>query len=727
MLNSLFLAFLLPSYPLSEIPDVPNNVIIAQSLEYEDPHKCIAINQNYLDYLYRESNYKKAFHFSNRIFALNSMISCQINAGYLKDAENNLIIIKIIENHDYHPYTKLFTAISEIKLNIALGNKVTNIDKLRQYIPKENLNNFKPSTSDIITIYSNAIKLNQKDYLTVYNNIQKILEDSDFSKNHEDFFYVPTYALAYHLHNKFGEQFQAEEIIQKLDDYLKQSKYKYLKAQIFKKLARNAFNYQQYSQAVYDQETAINIIEKIPEEQKNYIDDLFDLMEYDLAAGNQAKALLICVKLEQIINNLYKDSITYNKQLANSYLKLKNYKKALVYFEKTNANLAVNPNNPSTIEVALNYAVANIGSNRVNVANQIIDNIAPLYPNLSQDNKNKYDYVLANLEAAKNNYKKAFNDLLKIPYVNYRIDNNPINNNVTNNVERFILQQKNYKTEDIITKYLPIHLDDLKSIAISITGALFLFLFLIISRLSNRNKEINEKLQKYQETDYFTTDNAESNFLSYIIFLNNELEEIKRSKKKFLGNVLSREKQIFHFYIPGFNSLNMKIGSEHTTQLLNIFREKLRSSTNEQYDLFTIQNDRFILCKNISFEKTCFEECDKLTQIITNILTDIQVNSKIVMGVIEYPFTPHSSIHMKASKFYEVSLLALAGAMTVYERDNTSFWLKLNPNNVNADTLQLSDVRQTVLNEIKKGNIKVQTMDHSREIDWLKISNSSLY
>ena len=93
MLEHVFFAVLLPSYPLNVIENIPHQVIQAQAYEYLNPHECIDLNLKYMDTLNQELPYNRVDNFTNRIFALNSLASCQLLTNQLKEAEENITIV----------------------------------------------------------------------------------------------------------------------------------------------------------------------------------------------------------------------------------------------------------------------------------------------------------------------------------------------------------------------------------------------------------------------------------------------------------------------------------------------------------------------------------------------------------------------------------------------------------------------------------------------------------
>ncbi|MGN1394076.1 MAG: hypothetical protein ACI4V7_08620 [Succinivibrionaceae bacterium] len=720
MVNSLFLALLLPTLPMEDIPNVPQNIILAHSYENKNPHLCIQINKNYLNYLYEENNYSKSNHFSNRIFALNSLISCEININNIKAAKEYFDIIKIIQRLANNPYAELLSKISEMKISAA-ENKSFTKPNLEKIIPTKQLTiDLKEDIQQISNVYQlandyinkNYAKLT-KFYIEDFDNKIK-LDNASYIK-----YLIPNLYMGYSLSEKLELKSLHKKYFDLYITYLNSNNFNYTKAWVYSNLANDFYNKDIFIQAVYNQEIVISILEKIPEDKIFYIDELFKLLKYYKANNDESKALMLLSKLDYLIKSHYPNNYEKNIELAKNYVQIRMYKKALETIERISEVVKIDLSDNNSINNILYYAVACINTNKLKIANQILEYINPRYQSLPIEQKYFYNYVSTLYNLKDGNINDALNFIQKIPFEHLTIP--PENLSITE--QDLINKYKDFQSRQLFSRN---NFDILKVIdnqnelyiSISIFILIILILMLFSYHLNHKNKELKKTIFIYDEKDNFQNNNFDGNFFSYIINLNNAIEEFLVNGR-LASSPSVAIKEFYHIYIPGFSNLNVKIGGEHTNQLLNIFKDKLYSNLDESDKVFSLADNRYIICKNTN-NTSVNQSYSILLNKICNILTELQIDNTVIMGVINYPFPPHMQPNIKTPKIIEISLLSLAGAMDIYRHHHKSCWLKFIPTNINMENIHDSDLRIAIIHEIKRGNIKVisDNENQARDIDW---------
>ena len=76
-----------------------------------------------MDTLNQELPYNRVDNFTNRIFALNSLASCQLLTNQLKEAEENITIADQLNEQYGNKETKIVTGFNKNKIQLIVDNK----------------------------------------------------------------------------------------------------------------------------------------------------------------------------------------------------------------------------------------------------------------------------------------------------------------------------------------------------------------------------------------------------------------------------------------------------------------------------------------------------------------------------------------------------------------------------------------------------------------------------
>jgi hypothetical protein len=734
MLEHVFFAVLLPSYPLNVIENIPHQVIQAQAYEYLNPHECIELNVKYINVLNQEHSYNRVDNFTNRIFALNSLASCQLLTNQLEEAEENIKIAEQLNIQYGSKETKIVTGFNKNKIQLIHDkDKIKNLDyPVHIKSHTKNKRNF-----NLIILYEIAKNIHNKDYLKAIQLLNQQLEVENYQNLSEDHkFAVQIYS--YELHNTLRDYTKAQEHLNQALLILKDYQNVFLNAWLRNILAERYFNESNYAKATYNQEIAISIWKNFPKEKLNYITSLVNLIKIQMQANNKDFAYML---LNQVYMQIYgikdtKKIITIKSQLANYFNQFNDFNIVKSLLDDVINKTHITPN--SSISEIENYvknilylSYANIGLDNFIVAQNQLDSITNYIKQLGQDIQNQYYKQYALLEYKTKNYHRAYNYLSKTnpiiqptktnQYVyDTELESIIVNKTKTTTDKSLLTQLKeNYQFKKINDEYSYM----LYLIAI----VLFLIIILIAFRLSNNNKKLNYIINQLMDknTQIPSHINSASDFYTYIVSIVMKYNEQKNVEEKYPNNFIE-EKEIYAIHIPAFSNLAIKKGNEYKNRIARMFIDKLNYNFNANMQFFKINDELFTLITNQNGDFSTKDSSNHIITTIESILAELRIPGLISVGSIPYPFLNRTPYQLQVKKIYELLLLAIFGASELSKSYNQSVWLRFRATSNENSLLYNELTRKNIVQAIKDNEIIVSSSHDCHNLDWEAITGISL-
>lgn len=725
MIEFAFIGAMLAAYPLENLSNVPNSVQVAQHFENINPYECVRIIDYNLPLLEQKSQNtnsikEKSDSARDIIFALLAKQSCQITANDLDGASNTTNIIS------QYKLDKTNFAVEKFIFNYNLNRL-----KLQQFSKNEFIDFYK--NLNIPSDSFNYIKIQEltwlnlsKEYLQAainYNAISKQSNNDTLPANLQAALYFNGY-ISKQIDLNFNDSL---ELLDKAVDALNSENYSYTQAIIASQAAKVYADLNMYDKAIYYQEIFLKVIEKIPEKINEYIIGIEILSELYSNNRNVDQSYMLLIKADNLLNIVshpIDEMCNVRLKIGLHYLNLNNTQKAISTLKTANSDYKVINNNEGFINSTLALANAYITAGQVTNAKNTLSSISN--EQLSQlSNTQKFQLALnsARIEAKRNNYKEAFNQLLNI-LNNKQIDTEtPTNNKQKNYMYSQLLPKHNVVVESKIASHD--NNDSFFTISWSLLLVLILFMQLIIIRLNNNNKQLRHKLEDEIENRRYTTEINLSNEQDFLNFLLDLGADFKNNNIKTIPSLIIHEKEIYHLYIPALSNLNINVGNAHANQIFNIFRDKIKSFNSTTSRIFELANDRFIIIRDVQSEITTETACNYYFEMFGKFLNELRLQTRICIGTIDYPFLTKTPYELDSRKILELTLIALSGSISLSTKDNT--WLRLTAITISKNFLISGDIRQCVLDGIRKNLIKIMSSHDKSIINWNYLIERNIY
>ncbi len=764
MLEFIFVGALLPAYPMENlnIDETARPILLAHSAEYRNPYTCINIIDNYLPKLQASENlylqtmglipnngnvsadtndelnnsfktenknlahkiYKKTPYTYNHLLALITKHSCLITADKLDDAKK---IEKIIEDFNLsqnrYPIAN-FVFNYNLNRQILLENNETSSIRFANLYSLGNANS---RANTINKYYSMVQELNKHNVTQSY--LESINLFNIISKSFE-FQNLPVDLKVNILYNGFiitsllNKPSLAISMLEEAINTSSSSKYTYLNAKLAKFtasiFAKNSF----YSKAITLQEKYLHAIEDIPFEADKYLEGLVTLAEYYQANFNYDIAYTYLIKANNLLNARSIGANFYDLRLriANLFLQSKNKRAAINVTKDTYEYFKDTGDNNYLFNSAILYMDALLKNRQTDKVSKLIPQINKLQkdaPDTLEANQRFY-FAKARFYARKGDYKNAYRNL------NYGLK---IQKSVHEMIPQIMAEQDHYQKlaqrekamqKDLVAQFLEKN-SEIFSIMHYTLLIVILWLLLIIYRIYSKYKNVLREKENIEDNLRYQkpVDIASiSDFLNKLRTLSEQF--IYQEKIKTNLALIPTEKEIFHIYFPGLNNLSINIGDAHANFIYNIFKTRLKELFQKaNAELYEVNIERYIVLSNIQADNTVKDTCEALFEKLQVILNELRINSRICIGVIEYPFIIKHPINQDTSKILELSLIALKGATNINPPQNT--WLKLTFLSSNKDFISKGNIRQTVLDGIRKKHIRIISSNTETLIDWEKL------
>lgn len=731
MLSLAIVALLLPSYPSSALPNVPEPILLAQHYEGINPYECIKYATIYLEKLEKNEDINDVTT-SQKLYALNTLASCQITAEEISSAQKTLELISQIpaQNDSISEQIHILAEHNRQRIHMyeLSQNSIRQRDSSHAATPEfrgplqiENLKNYSYLMNAINSIHAG-------NFIEAGSTIDYINKSIKYNRSSDDNIWSMLYLTNSYLYQECEKQNRAFFYLGKLHKHYKNNKQDFYAAIIAREMALYLYHAGFYSQAIMKQRSFLKIIERIPELTTKYIRGIAELSIYELKAGNTSSSYSMLLKSELLLEN---EGIEINdlafayKQLGYAFKMNGDRPRAIKYLNAAAEIFKSEKSTNNYYDAIINLCEMYLASNQYDKAQEILNEIEDIVPILSTNNKILSAYLRAKFLASRRNYQQAYTTLKNVfeqkqneLFTSVKENNIPKSKTEPNILEQslFVTDSKanNRFNSELAENMLTPFID--RSTYFMLVISLALLVFLLITY--RRNNKYKKELYAYAENKTFYTNMelpGEKELISYLFSLNynNKVENKKSSLP------LPQEREIFNIFIPCFSKMAIEKGNDKTKQIERIIIDKILHT----YDyasgkLFKIGNDRFVLIKNKDPNTDSQKSCDKLLKDIEQYLSEIHLSNTICIGGIEYPFLLNSTNELTELKLNELSILALCAANHITTETNKSSWVLFPSISLERKFNFSGDLREIATEAFERGILHYY-VSHGREtLNW---------
>jgi hypothetical protein len=749
MIEFVFAGVLLPAYPIENIKteDTPIQILNASNIEYQNPHNCIKIIDNYLTTEYNhtislanvpdetqdgtsenisDKNLDAFKHFSyNEILANITKYSCLISSDQIEEAEDlaSKISSSNIKKHPKLNFVFKYNLNRQILLNAESNSKFefTNLDPLANFSKDAKLNKLNKQYISILNLNKNILKENFIDSTITLNTISNNLEIDK----------LPIDLRANLLYNSYilltiaNKSTLALNILEETISTTNTPKYSYLN-NIYTNVTAIIFaKYNLYNKAIQYQQKYLKAFEKQPEEFLKYLYGIVNLAEFYQYNLNQDLAYTYAIKAHNLLETFSektKHLFDLRLRVASIIGKLNSNNSAENIIKKYYLYFKNNANNENIFKIGLIYLDTLIKNNDLYKAKKLLDELTKLQNSITFSIKYNHEFYLvkAHYYEKLNKYKTAYENL------EHAIK---IQDSLHNKIPKIITEQEDLKKiaieelkthNNLMQKFSKIFNEDAEFISAAHYSLLLfvLLLLLIIFRINHKYKTLLMNSEQLEDNEKYLKSTELPTLNEFLNKMRDISTVLNNQNSKNITKILP-EKNIFHIYLPGLTNLNLNIGNTHANFTYNIFKSKLKDSIELKNGLlYEIAPDRYIIIFEQNADHTVKDKCQENFELIQEFLKELHVHSRICIGVIDYPFINNHLINLDISKIFELSQIALQGALNINNSENT--WLKISAMTKNKDFMTKGEIRHNVLDGIRKKHLRIISSDNE-SIDWEKL------
>ena len=315
----------------------------------------------------------------------------------------------------------------------------------------------------------------------------------------------------------------------------------------------------------------LQVIERLPEEKNNYIENLLKLSDIKIKKGNRSDALTILKKTDRILMN--SDDFEpekreeYMDKLAHLYIKIDEFQRALDVLQYGDNNFSFNSDDPSSIHKLLDLAVALSGSGQVNNAVQLMNTLNSYVDKLPVEERQIYYYTMSKLLMRQNRLQESYDNLLLAYDLFAKRDGfsneeeNLSNVSIIPTTSSLSPQYHPYMNRNEIS--LPV-----KGLTVVISGITLAFIICILTamRYYNKSKDLSKEIDRIEDnsTQMISVNIKNYNdFINYIIrqSMNYHLSNDSTDNTTPYRNIeYINNKELYQIFVPAFTDLSIKRG-----------------------------------------------------------------------------------------------------------------------------------------------------------------------
>lgn len=666
----------------------------------------------------------------NNLVAYNILNTCKIKAGIADSSRMKRTI-------DLHTSNPVVIANNYNYLRAALMDSSTDIADI-DFLPsiksgnKEYYKRIKPYIQ-LIELYK-LIKVNNIKAVSLFDSIIRDSSFDSYSEKVKLAFWFQGFVIYKELNNdRIAYSFLS--LVER--GYGNKTQFSYTGSVIFYLLSDLAYKNKKLDYAEEYLGKYLQVIERLPEEKNNYIENLLKLSDIKIKRGNRSDALTILKKTDRILMN--SDDFEpekreeYMDKLAHLYIKIDEFQRALDVLQYGDNNFSFNSDDPSSIHKLLDLAVALSGSGQVNNAVQLMNTLNSYVDKLPVEERQIYYYTMSKLLMRQNRLQESYDNLLLAYDLFAKRDGfsneaeNLSNVSIIPTTSSLSPQYHPYMNRNEIS--LPV-----KGLTVVISGITLAFIICILTamRYYNKSKDLSKEIDRIEDnsTQMISVNIKNYNdFINYIIrqSMNYHLSNDSTDNTTPYRNIeYINNKELYQIFVPAFTDLSIKRGDKQAIRQRNAFVERLQNELQYTTDVYMVNDYRYIIVKKPEVDIDAEDNGRMIIQIIESILKDLHLGTVVNIGSINYPFISSEPYSLESNRIFELTSLALAGARDISENGQKSSYIKFMAYRVDKNSIQDGATYVKAISCIRKGCIKVISVPKEENINWQDIQEDNL-
>ena len=180
-------------------------------------------------------------------------------------------------------------------------------------------------------------------------------------------------------------------------------------------------------------------------------------------------------------------------------------------------------------------------------------------------------------------------------------------------------------------------------------------------------------------------------------------------------------RHFIHISLPALRRLCERVGTEKAEQLQQRLTDQLIGLCAADEQLYQLAESRFLLLQPHVEGSTLVASAEAWSARLTPIMTELQLDSRVVMGLVHFPFLTRCPRAVGSQQVVELSLIALAAADQIAEKCQQTSWVELSAIDCQQAAFFNGVFRAQALRAIDKGLVKVNALHGKHLIDWQQI------
>ncbi|QUJ66922.1 GGDEF domain-containing protein [Photobacterium sp. GJ3] len=190
---------------------------------------------------------------------------------------------------------------------------------------------------------------------------------------------------------------------------------------------------------------------------------------------------------------------------------------------------------------------------------------------------------------------------------------------------------------------------------------------------------------------------------------------------EIINEPLSDRLRFALFEVPLLKHVYLQHGYQQGLELERQFGDYLKAQICEPARLYHFSDAMFLYIEpNSRLESAPRQLADSVQQLVDNFMREKQLDSRVRIGMAEYPFLPRAYTAINAQELIDILLMATQAARQISKRESGSQWVHLSAiDAAPAASFAGDNIRRACIQGMDKGLVKVQTSS-CQEYDWSK-------
>lgn len=188
---------------------------------------------------------------------------------------------------------------------------------------------------------------------------------------------------------------------------------------------------------------------------------------------------------------------------------------------------------------------------------------------------------------------------------------------------------------------------------------------------------------------------------------------------EIINEPLSDRLRFALFEVPLLKHVYLEHGYQQGLELERQFGDYLKAQICEPARLYHFSDAMFLYIEpNSRLESAPQQLADSIKQLVDNFMNDRQLDSRVRIGMAEYPFLPRACTAINDQELIDILLMATHAARQISKTETGSQWVHLSAiEAAPAASFAGDNIRRACILAMDKGLVRVQTSSH-QDYDW---------